>query len=144
MSRRRAAGLILAVALLVAGCGGSGLTMAQVRTRATQICDRAADRMARIRLPSDPAGGAHFLEEGIAALAPEVRGLRALGGRGQRRAAIDATAAELAALRSSRHGLDAGNDPVVAIKTLQQQLLGDEERANAAWRALKVPACVSR
>ena len=51
---------------------------------------------------------------------------------------------ELAALRSSLKGLRAGNDPVVAIKTLQQQLIALEQRANGAWRTLKVPACVSR
>jgi hypothetical protein len=32
----------------------------------------------------------------------------------------------------------------VAIKTLEQQLIIQEQRANAAWRKLKIPSCVSR
>ena len=53
-----------------------------------------------------------------------------------------ATEQELKALQSSLKGLKAGNDPVVAIKTLQAQLVPLEKRASAAWLALKIPACV--
>ncbi|HET9104852.1 MAG TPA: hypothetical protein VFN55_15985 [Solirubrobacteraceae bacterium] len=144
MKPRPSAAVMAVIALLLAGCGASGLSAAQVRTRATRICELAADRTARIPLPTDPSGGQRFLDQGIAALTPEVRALRGLSDHGALRTAVVAIADELAALRSSRRGLRAGNDPVVAIKTLQQQLLRAEERANAAWRALKVPACVSR
>jgi hypothetical protein len=35
----------------------------------------------------------------------------------------------------------AGNDPIVAFKTLQTQLAPLETRARPAWRALGVPGC---
>ena len=147
MSRGRATALavvILLALLALAGCGAGGLTPAQVRVRATAICDGATDRTAGIRLPSAPSGAQHFLTQGIAAVAPEVRGLRALGDHGALRVATRAMQGELAALRSSLKGLRAGNDPVVAIKTLQQQLIALELQANTAWRTLKLTACVSR
>lgn len=146
--RGRALGVLIAlsapVVLLLAGCGGSGLSAAQVRSRAAAICNRAAVRTASIQLPEAPSGGQRFLGLGIAALAPEIRDLRRLGDHGSIHAAVSAMQAELAALRSSLKGLRTGNDPVVAIKTLQQQLAAPEQRANTAWRALRVPACVSR
>ena len=145
--RRRALGVAIAlsvgVVVVVAGCG-AGLTAAQVRNRATQTCERAAYRSAAIRLPGTPSGGRRFLGQGIAMLAYETRALRSLGDHGSIHVAVSAMAAELAALRSSLKGLRAGNDPVVAFKTLQQQLAGPELRANTAWRTLRVPACVSR
>ncbi|MDQ6729117.1 MAG: hypothetical protein M3022_02120 [Actinomycetota bacterium] len=145
--RRRALSALTALSVLttimLAGCGG-GLTAAQLRSQATQVCDRAADQTASIRLPETPSGGQRFLAQGIAVLGPEIHALRNLGGRGSIATAVAAMQTELAALRSSLKGLRAGNDPVVAVKTLQQQLLGREQRANRAWRALRVPACVSR
>ena len=56
------------------------------------------------------------------------------------RTARTATEQELKALQSSLKGLKAGNDPIVAIKTLQTQLAPLEKQASAAWRALGVPA----
>jgi hypothetical protein len=44
-------------------------------------------------------------------------------------------------LQSSLKGLKAGNDPIVAVKTLQTQLAPLEKQAGAAWRALGVPEC---
>lgn len=145
--RRRPLGVLIALSvpavLTLAGCGG-GLSPAQVRNRATQTCDHAADRSAAIRLPEAPSGGQHFLAQGIAVLAPEIRTLRSLDDHGSIDGAVSAMQAELVALRSSLKGLRAGNDPVVAVKTLQQELVGFEQRANTAWRTLRVPACVSR
>ena len=57
------------------------------------------------------------------------------------RNALNATEQELKALQSTLNGLKAGNDPIVAIKTLQTQLAPLEKQASAAWRALGVPAC---
>lgn len=147
--RRRALGVLIALSvpaiLMLAGCGsGSGLSAAQVRDRATQACDRAADQSAAIRRPGAPSGAQRFLAQGIAVLAPELGTLRGLGDRGSIQAGVSAMQAELTALRSALKGLRAGNDPVVAIRTLQQQLVGPEQRANAAWRRLRVPACTSR
>ena len=83
---------------------------------------------------------------GVAALRPELTALAALHPDGtlgeQFSRARTATEQELAALESSLKGLKAGNDAVVAIKTLQAQLVPLERRATAAWLALKIPACV--
>ncbi len=137
-----ALGLLLAFAL--AGCGGSSLSASQLRAPATRICNLAARRTSAIPTPTMPGGGARFLTRGIAALRPELSQLRALSSLGAYRQALDATAAELAALRSTLRGLRAGNDPVIAIKTLQLKLSPLEVRASEAWRALGIPACVNR
>jgi hypothetical protein len=47
----------------------------------------------------------------------------------------------LALLRSALRGLKAGNDPVVAIKTLQDELGPAEDAAGHAWQEVDVPAC---
>ncbi|MGH2870100.1 MAG: hypothetical protein ACRDNK_21330 [Solirubrobacteraceae bacterium] len=140
--RRWAGGLLAALAL--ASCGSSGLSASQLRTSATRLCGAAAAREASIAFPERPSAGQRFLSRGIAALEPEVTELRELGAGGTFRSAVTATSAELAALRFTLKGLRAGNDPVVAIKTLQQRLLPLETKANQAWQTLGIPACVSR
>lgn len=140
--RRWAGGLLTALAL--ASCGSSGLSASQLRTSATSLCGAAAAREATIGLPEVPSAGQRFLIRGIAVLAPEVTELRELGATGSFRDAVTATSAELAALRFTLKGLQAGNDPVVAIKTLQQRLLPLEFKANRAWQKLGIGACVSR
>lgn len=145
---RRAIGGLVALSLpavvVLAACGTSELTPTQIRGQATRICTLAAQRTAAIALPERPSGGQRFLGLGIAVLAAEVRDLRAFGQNAPLGTAVTAMAGELAALRSSLKGLRTGNDPVVAIKTLQQELEPLERRAIAAWRTLRVPACVSR
>jgi hypothetical protein len=51
------------------------------------------------------------------------------------------TGQELKVLQSSLTGLKAGNDPIVAIKTLEAQLAPLEKQARTAWQALSIPAC---
>jgi hypothetical protein len=139
--------LAATIALMLAACGSSssGLTDSQLRTRATRICGLAARRTDRIATPAEPRQGAAFINHGIAALAPELAALRRLGApsdmAGDYRDALDATSAELTALRSTVKGLKAGNDPVVAIKTLEQQLKPAEAKASLAWATLDLPAC---
>ena len=137
-----ALGLIGAVAL--PACGTLPLTPAQVRTRAARICVSAANQLDAIAAPSATSGGPTFLRRGIAVLAREERRLRALHARGPVAAAMRALDGELAALRATVAGLRAGHDPVVAISALQPRLAPLELRANAAWRTLRVPGCVSR
>jgi hypothetical protein len=138
------AGALLA-AVLVAGCGSSTLSGSQLRRRAGQVCTLATQRTDRIRTPTLATQEAAFLSRGIAALAPELTGLRRLHAPGDMaddyRDAVAATASELAKLRSTLKGLRAGNDPVVAIKTLEQQLAPPEARARSAWTTLELPAC---
>jgi hypothetical protein len=150
VSRRRApAGLLTAVALVVAllaaGCGSASLTDGQLRSRASRICALASQRTDRIPTPTSPRKGALFIRRGIAAMAPELTALQRLRAptdmSGDYRDALRATGAELIALRGTLKGLRAGNDPVVAIKTLEQQLKPAEAKAAGAWTALELPAC---
>lgn len=145
MRTLRALPAALVCALALAACGSSGLTDTQLRARATRVCTAASRRTARIPTPDEPAGGTAFISHGLAALAPELAALQRLRAPSDMaddyRRALDATSAELAALRSTLKGLKAGNDPVVAIKTLQQQLTPVEAKAGAAWTALELPAC---
>jgi hypothetical protein len=148
MTRRRfasgpvAAGLALALGL--AGCGSSVLTTAQMRTQATRICSVATRRTNAIPTPTDPSGGEQFLNRGVAALDRELIHLRALRTADAFERAVDLTTGELAALRFAVKGLQAGDDPVVTINVLQQQIEPLELRADAAWNALGIPACASR
>ncbi len=147
--RRRPSPVRLAAALLVAallaGCGSTALTDSQLRTRAGRICTLATQRTDHIATPRMPTQEAAFVSRGIAAMTPEVTALRRLRAPGDMaddyRDAVEAIAAELTALRSTLKGLKAGNDPVVAIKTLQQQLAPAEFTAGIAWSALELPAC---
>jgi hypothetical protein len=138
-----AAGLLAAAAL--SACGSTALTDSQMRSRAGRICNVAAERTNRITTPTRPTQEASFLSRGIAALTPELTALRRLRAPDDMaddyRDAVEATGAELAALRSTLKGLRAGNDPVVAIKTLQQELAPAETKASIAWSALDLPAC---
>lgn len=148
MRRRRLPALVTALSVLLAGCGTTSLSAAQLRTRATRICAAAELRTDRIATPIRPSQGARFLRLGVAALAPEVTALgqlrppRDLAGRYRR--ALAAGDGELRALRFSLRGLKAGDDPVVAIKTLQQQLELLETRGDRFWRSLDVFTCASR
>jgi hypothetical protein len=135
------------VAVTVGGCGSSSLSASQLRARSTVICNRARARTAAIATPGLPAQGERFLSLGAAALSPEVTALRRLrppddlaAGYGR---ALNATAGELGAVRFTVTGLKSGNDAVVAIKTLQQRLAPLERTGDAAWRALKIPACAT-
>jgi len=146
--RRLSLGLLataLLAAFLLAGCGSAALTDTQLRSRASRICALATRRTNRIATPTMPTQEAWFVSRGIAAMTPEVTALRRLrppsGMAGDYRDAVEATGAELTALRSTLKGLNAGNDPVVAIKTLEQQLRPAEMKASIAWSALELPAC---
>jgi hypothetical protein len=139
------AAALLTATMLVTGCGSHTLTDSQLRTRATRICRLATVRTDRITTPASPGQEAAFLKRGVAALAPELTALKRLSApddmSGDYRDAVDATGAELAALRSTLRGLRAGNDPVVAIKTLQQELTPAEAKGASAWTTLELPAC---
>ena len=134
---------LLAVPAL-AGCGGSSPTASQLRTRATQICNAAARRLNTIPTPVQPNQGEAFVTRGIGALSHELSALRAMHAPSTFHDAVAAKATELALLRSTAKGLKAGNDPVVAIKTLQTQLATVEARDDLAWEDLGIPACVNR
>jgi hypothetical protein len=142
------AAVVALVALAVAGCGGSNtLSTAQLHDRATQACNLARRRTNRIATPTLPSEGARFLSRGIAAMAPELATLKTLrppaGVAGDYTRARAASDGEVRALRSALKGLKAGNDPVVSIKTLQQELAPLEAKGDDAWRAAGIPACAT-
>ncbi len=147
-SRPATLALAMTLSIGLAGCGADSLSAQQLRARAVQICSAAGLQTEAIVTPVAPAAGERYLSQGADALAPELRALHRLRpshdmARGFRTATI-ADDRELRALRSTVRGLKAGNDPVVAIKTLQQELAPLEARADAAWASLGVPACTSR
>ena len=81
-------------------------------------------------------------------LGPELVSLRSLRASGDA-APVYSTAMvafqhKLGAIRASIRDLGRGLDPVIAIKTLQQQLTPVEVQENAAWQRLGIPACVNR
>ncbi len=146
--RVRAAALapVLVLGLVIAGCGGPSATSdTQLRTIVTRVCTVATQHLNDIPTPQVPSGGAPFLRRGIAALRPELTALSAMhpsGDLGARfRRALNLTEQELQVLQSSLRGLQAGNDPIVAMKTLQTQLAPLEKTAGVAWRELRMPAC---
>jgi hypothetical protein len=134
-------------ALLLGGCGSSSLSSTQLRRRAGRICMTAQRSSESITAPSDPGKGEQFLHRGIAALAPQVAALHTLKASSELQdgyaAALRATDRELALLRSTLRGLKAGNDPVVAIKTLQHELGPVEDAAGRAWAAVGMRACAT-
>ena len=141
------AAIAVVIALGLGGCGGSSLSASQLRTGAGRICGLAQRQAARIPTPTAPSGESSYLRRGLAALGPELTNLRELHPpsdmAGRYRDATNATAAEVGALRATLKDLKAGNDPVIAIKTLQQHLTRPEGRARLAWQSLSIPACVS-
>lgn len=133
-------------AVLLGGCGSSSLSDKQLRRKAGRICATAQRASASIAAPTDPAKGELFLQRGIAALAPQVTALRRLSPSSDLQdvyaTALRTTDHELTLLRSALRGLKAGNDPVVAMKTLQDELGPAEDAAGRAWHAVDVPACM--
>jgi hypothetical protein len=146
-ARTAAAAALACSALLLGGCGSNSLSDKQLRREAGRICATAQRASASIAAPTDPTKGEPFLQRGIAALAPQVAALHRLNPSSDLAdaygTAVRASDNELALLRRALHGMKAGNDPVVAIKTLQDDLGPAEDAAGRAWRDVEVSACAS-
>ncbi|MHB8692966.1 MAG: hypothetical protein ACYDHH_17150 [Solirubrobacteraceae bacterium] len=140
--------MIVVAALIAAGCGAARLTNAALRSRATRICTRADARAVLIAPPTAPAATASFLENGIAVLAAEQTTLRRLepsGAAGKLyQQGLGAINDELKALRATVEDLRRGTDPVLLIGELQGRLIVLEQRADAAWTQLQIPACLTQ
>ena len=145
MTGRACAALAVIVAVAVSGCGSDSLSAAQLRTAALRACTTAARRLSQIPAPRTPSAAEAFLRRGVSALEPELTALDRLSPGPDLAAHYERARAtthrEVDALRSTISGLKAGNDPAVAIKSLQQQLRPLERRAHVAWHAVGVPAC---
>lgn len=146
---RRSAGFLAAalVGIGASACGGVDKpTLAQLRSRATLICFAASQQSARIVTPTWNAGSQEFLKHGIGVLAPELRALRLLtpptGAEEVYANALTAFSGELGALSRAVEALAQSGDPVLTFKALQHRLSPLEARADDAWQALQIPACV--
>jgi hypothetical protein len=139
---------LVLTAVALAGCGSSPLSTKGLQTRASRICRATDARVERIPTPITPGQGATFLRRSLAALTPELLALRRLhpgGDAGPVYArALSARAAELAAIRASIHRIDHGDDPVLTVQRLQREIAPLEQRENAAWSELAIPACGAR
>jgi hypothetical protein len=134
-------------AALLAGCGSSTLTAAELRTRATRLCATAIRRSNQIPLPASTSGGSAFLSRGITIFRPELAALRKLAPprslAGPYRVALADAAQQLDALVATDHNLRHGDDPVVAIRELSLELAPIDARDSASWRAIGAPACAN-
>lgn len=148
-SGSRCRGLAIALALgLLSGCGATGLSGSQLRSRATSLCLQATRQASRVPTPTSPAGAATFFKRGIDVLGPELAALRTLRPPGSA-AAVYATAlndfhSKLSALGETVRDLASGEDPVIATKGVEQLLARVESQEDRAWQALGVPACVDQ
>lgn len=142
-------------ALCCAGCGSTPLSVTQLRSSVSRICQTAtrlakdvpAATPAAASAPS-PAASAYFLRGGARILRRELADLRALRPPSslsqQYSVAVDAVSQELGFVVTSQHNLLLGGDPVVEIKLLQQRLTPLETREASAWGALGVSACTNQ
>ena len=145
--RRRLTAAVVA-ALILGGCGSSPLSSSDLHNDATQVC-RTVSRLAnRIATPTSPAGTEAFLRRGIAALTPELAGLSALHPPSDvadvYTASVKAFGQKLTYLKDALRDLQSGEDPVIALKTLQRELTPVETQENGGWQALQIPACAGR
>jgi hypothetical protein len=92
--------------------------------------------------------GAQFLRKGAAVLAAELRALRTLGPPSDLAARYNATVAEFGAtvadVRTAIADIQHRGDAPGAFRVLELELAPILTREDSAWRALQIPACVSR
>lgn len=140
--------VLLLVLLLARGCGDDSLSAQELRAQATAICARVNEATDRIAVPNAPAGGERFLAEGVALMRPALTRLQRLKPpqelRRQYELAVSANARQLQVIEQSLAEIRNGTDPIDAYRTLQNRLGLVSSTANSTWRALKIPACVSR
>jgi len=132
------------VALAVVGCGSSSLSASQLRARATPICKLAARQLSAIPAPALPERGARFLSQGIAALAPEISHLRALGSAGDYGDALRGPP-QPSCVRFARRGGD--YEPATIPWWRSRRSSRSSRRSKPApegdWRSFGLPACAS-
>lgn len=145
--RRHAALLTVVSVLAVSACGSTPLSVSQLRSDATRICQAAAGRGERLPSATSPAGAAAFLRSSAPILRQQLDNLRALTPPSQLAKTYNSAVAELAEqvrlLSATVKRLAAGADPLAAIRSLQQQLSPSEARGDAGWQQLGIPACAT-
>jgi hypothetical protein len=145
---RGAATLATAVCVLaLAACGGTPLSVSQLRNNATRVCQAASRQGDRIPTPTSPAGATAFLKSGVPVLRDELTNLRALTPPSSLlstyTSSVAAVSDQLRLLRQAVQRVDAGVEPLGAVRALQQQLSPSETRADTGWHSLGIPACAT-
>ena len=144
---RAAALACAALALALVGCGGVSLSLSQLRGNATRACQAAATRAQRIPYPSSGAQTTAFLKNSVPVLSDQLSNLRSLTPpanlASKYQISIGALSEQLHLLQQTVVRLDAGAEPLGAIRALQRQLSSSEARGDAAWRELGIPACAT-
>jgi hypothetical protein len=142
-----ALGAIVLAAIVVAGCGGSSLSNGQLQTDVTKICSLTSARTNHIPTPGSPNATLTYLDQGIAALTPELKGLQALHPTGDDaqvyRSTVKTFSDTIDALKEASRGLRRGDDPVKTLQDLQRRLGPLVSQENGGWDALELPACES-
>jgi hypothetical protein len=142
------AGLVILGTAALSGCGSKPLTSSELQHQATRVCALASRQTDRISTPASPAGTDAFLKRGIAVMRPELTGLRRLRPPSDvadvYSTSLDAFATKLSDLEHTVRALTGGEEPMIAMKTLQQKLGPIESQENGAWQALEIPACLNR
>jgi hypothetical protein len=140
--------LVVSITAALAGCGNSQLSLKDLRTQASAICQSATTKADRIQAPSSPSAAAGFLAAGAAVLRPELTKLRALvppsAQASQYHTATGTLAEELQLVDQAHTSLAGRTDGAAAVGGLQRALVPVRARGDAAWRALGIAACVSR
>jgi hypothetical protein len=139
--------MLPALAVVLAGCGSSEPSDVQLRNHANAICAAANRKASAISSPSSPDGVPAFLANGATVFSAELERLRALRPPSDIKdvyeASITALAKKVDELELTARRIHSGQDPVVAMKTLQEHLAPLESDEDHAWSALQVSACVN-
>jgi hypothetical protein len=147
--KRRALGAVamLATSLLLIGCGKQALSDRELVKQATRICQLAGMQTSEIPAPTAPEGSAAYLKHGIAVMGPELVQLRKLRPSDDFTSvyavSVNSFATKLGYLRDTVRDLAHGEDPVIAMSVLQQDLAPIERQEDAAWKTLQVSACLN-
>ncbi len=139
---------LLAIVLLVRGCGDDSLSPEQLRSQAGEICARANAVTDRVAVPNAPAGGERFLAEGLVQLRAANERLATLKApeelRDRYERAVALGADETALIARAVAQIRGGEETIDVFSALQRGLAPVIASENAAWRALDVPDCVRR
>jgi hypothetical protein len=148
MLRRALPVPVLLLALALGACGDGSLGASELRTQASAICTKTAAATDRVAVPSTPAQGGRFLQQGIAHLRPAVAQLRELKAPEQLRRsydrAVELAGRELALIVRDERAIAGGDDVIDTFRRLEAALEPLTMQENAYWRALQIPACVRR
>jgi hypothetical protein len=147
MKRAAALGCVMALTWAY-GCGSPPLSVSQLRSSATRVCQTAARRGDQIPRPSSVDATGLFLRSGITILRQQLTGLRELHAPAKLArtyaSAVNDVQQQVRYLEAARRQLSAGGAPIRTMRVLQSELTPTEAQADSDWRSLDIPACASQ